>query len=131
MDIIKLTLLSLLSFLIIGCSTSKGSLSKKDSNPNIQYTSLVQLLRGKPNLKITGNGDNLSVIIRGERSLLGNNEPIYMLDDVVIGNTYKEAASGIDPSDVARVEVITPPNAGRFGARGGNGVIVFRSKRKR
>ena len=60
-----------------------------------------------------------------------NNEPLYILDDVVIGNSYKEASTGIDPTAVASVDIITPANAGRFGGRGGNGVIVFRSKRDR
>lgn len=113
------------------CFSSNGTSLKKADHRDLQYTSLIQILRGKPGLKITRTGDSYTVIIRGERSFFENNEPLYMLDDVVIGNTYREAASATEPSEIASAEVITPPNAGRFGGRGGNGVIVFRSKRKR
>lgn len=128
-NFIKLIIVSSFIFLISGCYTSNASLSQKDANGKFQYTSLSQTLRGKANLKITGSGEDLTVIIRGERSLYGNNEPLYMLDDVIIGDTYRQATSGIDPSTIARAEVITPANAGRFGSQGANGVIVFKSKR--
>lgn len=127
----KLILISFFVPLAVGCYTSNESLSKQSTERYNQYTSLVQILRGKPNLKITPYGDSFTVIIRGERSFFDNNEPLYMMDDVVIGNTYIEAASGIEPSNIVSADVITPANAGRFGGRGGNGVIVFRSKRNR
>jgi len=123
--------LSLILVLCAGCTSSKGTATPGASNKEIIYTSLIQVLRGKPGLRIAGSGDNATVIIRGERSFLGNNEPLYMLDDVVVGNTFKEAVSGIDPTSVGSVEIITPAKAGRFGGRGGNGVIVFKSKRNK
>ncbi len=128
-NFIKLFLTSSLIVLIIGCYASNGSVTKKDTDRDIQYTSLIQILRGKPGLKITSSGESYTVLIRAERSFFENNEPLYMLDDVVIGNTYREATAGIEPSEVAHADVITPANAGRFGGRGGNGVIIFRSKR--
>lgn len=130
-NFIKRIFISSFIYMIIGCSTTNGSVAKQEADQDNHYTSLVQILRGKPSLKISGSGADYIVMIRGERSFFDNNEPLYMLDDVVIGNTYKEAASGIDPSEITSAEVITPANAGRFGSRGGNGVIVFRSKRKR
>ena len=131
MNIIKVTFLLSLFLLITGCYTSKTSMSKNDSDQGFQYTSLAQILRAKANLKITGSGEDLTVVLRGERSLFYNNEPLFMLDDVIIGNTYRQASSGIDPSSIATAEIITPANAGRFGSQGGNGVIVFRSKSNR
>ena len=128
MNYFKISLLSFICLLMIGCSSSKDYVSKNGADPDIQYTSLSQFLRTKPGLKITGVGEDLTVIIRAERSFFDNNEPLFMLDDVVIGNTYREASSGLDPTGIASVDIITPANAGRFGGRGGNGVIIFRSK---
>lgn len=116
--------------MIVACNSTQRTLKQEERAelPNV-YTELVDFLRTKPGLQITGTGSNIRVIMRGENSLLNNNEPLFVLDGNVIGNTYQQAAVGVDPNSIASIKVITPANAGLYGSRGGNGVIEITTKR--
>lgn len=125
----------LFSIFLIGalnsCNASKGATQTDHETPEVFYTSIAQILRTQPGLKIQGVGEDITVIIRGERSIHGNNEPLFVLDGIILGNTYREATAGLDPNAIGSVRILTPANAGMFGSRGGNGVIIFTSKEDR
>ena len=85
-------------------------------------------------------GANSIIRIRGSNSLSGDNEPLYVIDGVIMP-AYKEAASliygafaqnglyGINPNDIENIEVLKDASATAiFGSRGANGVIVITTK---
>ena len=108
-----------------------------------------QLLQGRASgVQVTQNAANpnsgVSVRIRGTNSLRGNNEPLYVVDGVIIssagedvgsvgtGNTGQDPQSGlngINPRDIERIEILKDASATAiYGSRGANGVVLITTK---
>jgi len=93
----------------------------------------------------TGNGPTGStrIVIRGNNSLGGNNQPLIVVDGIPMDN-YQTAnnqgeygsfdggngISDINPDDIETVSVLKGPAAAAlYGTRGGNGVILVTTKK--
>lgn len=72
-----------------------------------------------------GVGSASRVILRGERSIAGNSEPLYVVDGVpIIGDI-----TDINPDDIAAISVLKGPNAAAlYGNRANNGAIIITTK---
>jgi TonB-dependent SusC/RagA subfamily outer membrane receptor len=71
----------------------------------------------------------ISVQIRGASSVMGDNEPLYVLDGQPLADTPGGALMGIDPHDIARIEVLKDIGSISFyGVRGANGVVLITTK---
>ncbi|WMI68013.1 SusC/RagA family TonB-linked outer membrane protein [Mangrovimonas sp. YM274] len=96
-------------------------------------------------VQVTGTsgsvGASSRIVLRGNSSITGNNEPLYVVDGVPIDNrSFGNAGSGggvdlpngaadINPDDIESVTVLKGPNAAAlYGLRAGNGVIVITTK---
>ncbi|MDN5216736.1 SusC/RagA family TonB-linked outer membrane protein [Fulvivirgaceae bacterium BMA12] len=92
----------------------------------------------------SGVGGSSRVLIRGNRSISSNNQPLYIVDGVPIDNTSITGAgdsggqdsgdgiSNINPDDMESITVLKGPSAtALYGARGANGVIVITTKKGR
>ncbi len=124
-----------------------------DENLSKQLTSIDQLLQGRASgVQITQNAANpnsgVSVRIRGTNSLRGNNEPLYVVDGIIVssaaedvmsvdpaggqGNTGQDPQSGlngINPRDIERIEILKDASATAiYGSRGANGVVLITTK---
>ena len=109
-----------------------GSIGSVDAEkaPRGTATTMADLLEGHvPGLEVRrlGNG-NVSVRIRGDRSLKSDGEPLYVVDGIpMTGNTIM---TDLDPRDVKSVEVLKDAGSlAAYGSRGANGVILIRLKR--
>ncbi|WP_375584925.1 SusC/RagA family TonB-linked outer membrane protein [Cyclobacterium xiamenense] len=75
----------------------------------------------------SGVGSPTRVILRGNRSITGNSQPLYIVDGV--------PAAGIEnlnPDDIESINVLKGPNAAAlYGSRANNGAIVVNTKRGR
>lgn len=96
---------------------------------------------------IQGNsiGGSTNVVIRGTKSLTGNNQALFIVDGVPIDNSnsnstdqksgrggydYGNAAADINPDDVESVTVLKGAAAtALYGSRAANGVIMITSKK--
>ena len=89
----------------------------------------------------TGPQGSTRVIIRGNTSLGGNNQPLYVVDGVPINNSsYGQAGlwggfdegdgmSSINPDDIETMTVLKGANAAAlYGSRASNGVILITTK---
>ncbi len=89
----------------------------------------------------SGTGGSSAITIRGVKSLLGNNQPLFVVDGVPvtnIGHTSGGVWDDIDlgdgmgdfnPEDIESISVLKGPNASAlYGARGSNGVVLITSK---
>lgn len=92
----------------------------------------VNGLQGKVsglNIQNTDNGvgGNVRVLLRGIRSLTGNNQPLLVVDGVPISLGFLNT---INPNDIADVNIIKG-NTGSaiYGQDGANGVIVVNTKK--
>ncbi|ANI89927.1 hypothetical protein A9P82_11890 [Arachidicoccus ginsenosidimutans] len=94
-------------------------------------TSLASALAGKvPGLQVmaTGGGLNPSyrITIRGQRSLLGNNQPLLILDGNI---TSYDLLSNINPEDIDNLTVLNGPSAvAVYGGQASNGALVITTK---
>jgi TonB-linked SusC/RagA family outer membrane protein len=89
-----------------------------------------------------GTGGSSNVTIRGNSSITGSNQPLYVVDGVPIINQplgagrgnwgesdYGDGIGDINPEDIESVNVLKGPNASAlYGSRGANGVIVITTK---
>lgn len=87
-------------------------------------TSIIDMLRRVPGV-VVGGGN--SITIRGITSFSSSNEPLFVVDGVVVGEGY-QAVSSMNPNDVNRISVLKGPSASLYGARAANGVIVIETK---
>lgn len=92
----------------------------------------------------TGAGGSSRVIIRGNSTLTGDNQPLYVVDGIPIGNDNNGAASlwggndggdgisSINPDEIESISVLKGGSAtALYGSRGGNGVILITTKNGR
>ncbi len=114
-------------------------------------SSLDQMLEGKvPDLMVTNNSAEVGVApkirIRGTSTLIGNREPLWVVDGIVVSdpveiapeelndpdyvNRIGNAISGINPQDIERIDVLKDAAATAiYGTKAANGVIVVTTKR--
>jgi TonB-linked SusC/RagA family outer membrane protein len=113
----------------------------KDHNP---ANSLVGKVAGVVVTQGTGGpGGGSRVIIRGNNSITGNNQPLIVVDGVPIdangsnsgGSVYNSTITGggitdINPDDIESISVLKGPNAAAlYGSRAGNGVLLVTTKK--
>ena len=87
-------------------------------------------------------GASINIRIRGGNSITGGNEPLYVIDGVLIYNSNSATNTGvsyadsnfnplasINPSDIESIEVLKDVSASAiYGSRGANGVIIVTTK---
>lgn len=91
---------------------------------------LIDYLRQTPGVEIRGGGNNVLVLVRGAKSFTGNNNPLYVVDGVIVGEDYNQVASLADRFAIENVVVLPPPRSARYGARGQNGVIEITTRKE-
>ncbi len=90
----------------------------------------------------SGPAASSRVVIRGNSSITGNNQPLYVVDGVPVDNSNLGAAgmwggkdlgdgiSSLNPDDIESMSVLKGPTASAlYGSRGQNGVILITTKR--
>ena len=92
---------------------------------------IEEILKGRvAGVTVTQGQGGLVVRIRGVSSFYGNNEPLYVLDDIPITPGPGGVLKGIDPNDIESINVLKDPaETALYGMRGANGVIVIKTKR--
>lgn len=83
-----------------------------------------------PGALITRTADGgIAIQIRGQTSLTANTQPLYVIDGLPIQPGPGGALVGINPHDIASIEVLKDAASLSFyGLRGANGVIVIKTK---
>lgn len=117
-----------------------GSKSRKDITGSVAsvstkeiekkpFTRLENILQGQAaGVQVTQYsgkpGNEMSIRVRGTTSLSAGNEPLYVLDGIPL-----LSAEGINPSDIASVEILKDASASAiYGARAANGVVLITTK---
>lgn len=83
-----------------------------------------------PGALITRTADGgIAIQIRGQTSLAANTQPLYVIDGLPIQPGPGGALVGINPHDIATIEVLKDAASLSFyGLRGANGVIIIKTK---
>lgn len=92
---------------------------------------VLQAIQGKtPGVDITTNnraGELGDVRIRGNRSLLADNTPLYVVDGIPL---TAGSLADINPNDIESMEILKDASATAiYGSRGANGVVLITTKK--
>jgi TonB-linked SusC/RagA family outer membrane protein len=131
--------------------TSAVTTVKAEDLMRSDVNSLDQMLQGKvPDLISVSNSGEIGVApkirIRGTSTLIGNREPLWVVDGIVVSdpveispeelndpdyvNRIGNAIAGLNPQDIARIDVLKDAAATAiYGTKAANGVIVVTTKR--
>ncbi len=115
-----------------------------------QYEGVDELLQGRVSgVTVSSNAGApngaISVNIRGINSLRGNNEPLYVIDGIIISSagedvidassdanelqTAQNGLTGLNPRDIESIEILKDASATAiYGSRGANGVVLITTK---
>ncbi len=91
---------------------------------------LDQALQGRAaGVTVTSNsgqpGEAATIRIRGIGSAMGGNDPLYVVDGVIIGTNI----SFLSPNDIESMDILKDASAAAiYGSRGANGVILIKTK---
>lgn len=92
------------------------------NNDFCNYTSVFSLIKGKfPGVQImAGSTGPEGVFIRGQKSLYGNNEAIYVVDGVRVADI-----SFVNPCEMSTIDILKDGGAALYGSQASNGVVVI------
>ena len=140
----------------LGIKRSQKALSynvqeiKNDALTTVKDANFMNSLNGKVagvNIQrsASGVGGATRVVMRGNKSISGDNNVLYVVDGVPIGNnadragdgsgfgsgrTSSEGISNFNPEDIESISVLTGPSAAAlYGASAANGVILINTKK--
>lgn len=111
-------------------------------DPNI-VSSLAGKIAGVIVTPPSSSTGSARIVIRGNSSFTGNNQPLFVVDGMVIDNSDGSAsvsvnggldmgngASDINPDDIETIDVLKGPNAAAlYGSRAANGAIIITTKK--
>lgn len=131
--------------------TGAISTVKTSQQDAVQFSTVDELLKGRAaGVQVTTNssapGGIASVRIRGINSLRSDNEPLYVIDGVIMssvtddnlsmspgannGQEAQSGLSGLNTQDIESIEVLKDASATAiYGSRGANGVIIITTKK--
>ncbi|MEO7444455.1 MAG: TonB-dependent receptor [Ferruginibacter sp.] len=130
---------SLTDVVVVGYGTQRRkdvtgsvvSLDKQrlESMPNSNVLQAMEGAVAGLNINTNGGGaegNNVSIVIRGQKSINGNRSPLIILD----GIPYNGSISDINPSDIGSVDILKDASAlAIYGAKSANGVILVTTKK--
>ncbi len=132
----------------LGISKQKKSLGysvqelKNKDLAEAREPNLVNALSGKvAGVRVTNSQGDMGssrIIIRGETSIAGNNQPLFIINGIPVDNSqlgaggsrdFANAIADINPDDIESLSVLKGPNAAAlYGSRAAAGVILIKTK---
>ncbi|WP_158022803.1 TonB-dependent receptor plug domain-containing protein, partial [Hymenobacter coccineus] len=93
----------------------------------VSNLTLFQVLQGRiPGVNVTGAEPNMVVQVRGPSSMLGNNQPLFVLDGLPVD---QDVLSFFPARDAEAIEVLKGTEAAVYGSRAAGGVIAVYTRR--
>lgn len=135
-----------LALALSGCASSQASQEAQDNSSPPSDTihagtdvdtdtkrgaaRLHELLEGETaGVRVDRHQGGIQVRIRGEGSLQGSNDPLYVVDDQILYPEPGGVLPFINPEDVKSIRVLkSADETAIYGSRGGNGVIKITTK---
>lgn len=126
--------------IVVGYTTQRkesltGAMStvKADKLKDVTTPSVENMLNGKvPGVYVAPGsgqpGSGGAVVIRGQATLSGSTQPLWVIDGVIVGN----GAGQLNPADIESMTILKDAaSTAIYGSEGANGVIVVTTKNAR
>ncbi len=96
-----------------------------ENNDFCNYTDVFTLVKGKfPGVTVKSNSMGTDgIFIRGDKSIYGDNEAIYVVDGIRVGDV-----SFVNPCEMATIDILKDGGAALYGSQAANGVVVIETK---
>lgn len=125
---------------------SLGYTTQQLSNEDLvkgEETNILNALSGKvAGVRITNSQGDMGssrIIIRGETSIGGDNQPLFIVDGTPVDNSqlnkggatrdFRNAVADLNPQDIESISVLKGPNAAAlYGSRAAHGVVLITTK---
>lgn len=113
--------------LMVSCAGTEGATKPVKDYSN--YTDLAAALRSIGGLQVSGTGENIIVTLRGISTIKLNTQPLYVVNNVPVGNAYANANSIVNPAQITSIRVLRGAQATTmYGEDGNHGVILIKTK---
>jgi len=100
--------------------------STNSSNPNEKAPSnrsLTDMILAKPGVSMTSQGLRIGGI-----GSFSNSDPLFIINGNAVDAPYSQIITMVNPNDVVSITILKGSEAAIYGSRGGNGVIIIRTK---
>lgn len=124
--------------LMTGCSSSGRAVGDEraeqdtatvdiDDTDRLRARRVEDLLVGQVSgVRVQQSARGIRVIIRGQNSIVGSSEPLYVVDGMPIEAAPGRALIGLNPRDIQSIRVLKDPvDTSMYGMRGANGVVII------
>ncbi|MDR2042635.1 MAG: SusC/RagA family TonB-linked outer membrane protein, partial [Tannerella sp.] len=121
----------------------KGSALEANRETNL-INALAGKLAGVRTTNSQGDMGSSRIVIRGETSIAGNNQPLFIVDGVPVDNSqlypastaggnqsrdFRNTIADLNSEDIASINVLKGPNAAAlYGSRAAHGVVLITTK---
>lgn len=114
---------------------------------NVAQENVLNSLAGRvPGVQVSstgGAGSSVQMTIRGVKSLVNDNQPLFVIDGIPVVNSlnnisqvgsdnrvdYGNAISDLNPENIESISILKGPSAAAlYGSRAGNGVVLITTK---
>jgi len=97
-----------------------------DDDDRMRARRVEDLLVGRVSgVRVQQTSSGIRVIIRGQSSIVGSSEPLYVVDGMPVEAAPGRALIGLNPSDIKSIRVLKDPvDTSMYGMRGANGVVI-------
>ena len=120
--------------LLAACGGSKNSgtgdpiTAQEIEARNKAVIPLITQIRKLPGITVQGG---VPVFIKGNNSIQARRreEPLYVVDGIPIGNSFRQVEDIVQPVDVASIRALSGAEASFYGSRGASGVILITTRR--
>lgn len=104
-------------------ATANSEPSQLEKKLNEKNRATVSLLNRIQKLSGITLRNGLPSLGKANNSITGSGEPLYVLDDYIVGNSFESVNDLVKSFNVKKVELLTGSDASFYGSRAGSGVI--------
>lgn len=104
-------------------SSSEQVTEKQNIDQKYKSSTLLNRITREPGVSIRGGVPVVTRSVAGKRGAPRTLQPLYIVDEQIIGRSYQSVAQIVSSAEVKEIKVIDGPEASYYGARGGYGVI--------
>lgn len=127
-------LMLLAGLTLLSCGSSKTtsadgvSVQEQLDQKNSNVIPLLTRIRRLPGVALE-NG--VPVFVKSNNALQSGRvgEPLYVVDGLIMGNSYRQVKDVVNPVDVESVKGLSGADASFYGSRGAAGVIVITTRK--
>jgi len=122
----KYVLVLSFSLALLSCKSKSKTASEPSqleetlSEKNRATVTLLNRIQRIPGITLK---NRLPSLLKATNSTQSSGELLYVLDDYIVGNSFRSVNELVDSQNVKKVELLTGSDASFYGSRAGSGVI--------